>query len=149
MKKNNLALMINSTLNILKNNFQQKDINLNINFEAEDNIVKVDEDQMKQVFLNLFLNAIDAMPRGGMLTVKIVKKHDENSITILVEDTGRGISRDDLKSLFTPFFTTKKHGIGLGLVITQEIIRNHLGEIEVSSEINKGTSFTITLPLNY
>jgi PAS domain S-box-containing protein len=115
--------------------------------------IKADKSQMLQVFLNLFLNAIQAMPNGGELRIEasplISSSMDgskQNLIKIVISDTGRGIPPHILHRIFDPFFTTKPRGIGLGLSITYQIIKKHGGSIKVESEWEKGTSFVISLP---
>jgi signal transduction histidine kinase len=89
------------------------------------------------------------MPKGGKIEISTnLCTTDLKSMIICVRDTGCGISEENLSKLFTPFFTTKKEGIGLGLVISQEIIKNHKGRISVKSQENKGTEFIIELPLS-
>jgi PAS domain S-box-containing protein len=115
--------------------------------------IKVDKTQMHQVFLNLFLNAIQAMPNGGELKIEaspIISKSSEglkqNFIKVVILDKGRGIPPHIVHKIFDPFFTTKPKGIGLGLSITYQIIKKHGGTIKVESQWEKGTSFIITLP---
>ncbi|MDQ6788160.1 MAG: ATP-binding protein, partial [Acidobacteriota bacterium] len=107
-----------------------------------------DADQLQQVFLNLFLNARDAMPEGGKL--KIETKQCANEIEIEIADSGIGIKADDLKKVFDPFFSTKSagKGTGLGLAVCYGIITAHNGRIEVTSNNSAGTAFTIFLPAN-
>ena len=105
-----------------------------------------DREQLLQVLNNLILNAIQAMPEGGEL--KLVTKEAAPGIAIEVSDTGHGIPREHLKKLFDPFFTTKYGGAGLGLSIAHSIIDGHKGSIEVKSEVGKGTTFIITLPVS-
>jgi len=111
-----------------------------------------DARQLKQVFLNLILNAVQAMPRGGELNISTVVRKGEgrmpDATDIVFEDTGAGISPDNLKKLFTPFFSTKKDGVGLGLSIAQNIVDKHHGSITVESVQNKGTKFKISLPVH-
>ncbi len=104
-----------------------------------------DADQLQQVFTNLILNAVDAMSKGGTLIISTQLEQDE--IAIKFQDTGAGIAQANLKKLFTPFFTTKEKGkgIGLGLAVCYGIIQRHNGKIDVSSELGKGTTFTIRL----
>ncbi|HMK76791.1 MAG TPA: ATP-binding protein [Thermodesulfobacteriota bacterium] len=115
--------------------------------------IKVDKTQMHQVFLNLFLNAIQAMPTGGELKIEAspmisnsLKGVNQNFIKVVISDTGRGIPTHIVHKIFDPFFTTKPKGIGLGLSITYQIIKKHGGTIKVESQWEKGTSFIINLP---
>ncbi len=115
--------------------------------------IKVDKTQMHQVFLNLFLNAIQAMPTGGDLKIQaspmISNSLDgakQNFVKVIISDTGRGIPSHIVHKIFDPFFTTKPKGIGLGLSITYQIIKKHGGTIKVESQWEKGSSFIITLP---
>jgi len=115
--------------------------------------IKVDKTQMHQVFLNLFLNAIQAMPNGGELKIEAspmtsdpLKGFKQNFIRVVISDTGRGIPSQIVHKIFDPFFTTKPKGIGLGLSITYQIIKKHGGTIKVESEWERGTSFVINLP---
>ena len=107
--------------------------------------ILADPDQLKQVFGNIILNAIQAMPEGGQLFVK-TEVQSQEEITISFTDTGVGISEEDLSKPFEPLYTTKAKGIGLGLAICKTIIEKHKGIIEVKSEIKKGSTFSIKLP---
>jgi signal transduction histidine kinase len=106
--------------------------------------VRVDEDKLKQALLNLFKNAIEAMPKGGDLMLDVT--HSEREATLQISDTGSGIAPG--ADVFAPFYTTKKEGTGLGLIIVRQIIAAHEGTIIFKSEPGKGTTFTITLPFN-
>ncbi|MGO9577901.1 MAG: PAS domain-containing protein [Desulfobaccales bacterium] len=109
--------------------------------------VLADKEQMKQTFLNLFLNAQDAMPQGGTLTLE-TKNSRRHGVVVKVSDTGKGIPKEHLSQIFEPFFTTKKTcaGAGLGLSVVYGIVRDHRGTIKVDSALERGTSFTIRLP---
>ena len=114
--------------------------------------IKADKSQMHQVFLNLFLNAIQAMPSGGVLTIEANPQPSYTSeglaqtfIKIVVSDTGKGIPPQLTHKIFDPFFTTKPRGVGLGLSITYQIIKKHGGTIKVESKWGEGTSFIISL----
>jgi len=107
--------------------------------------VSVDSVQMKEVFLNLMINAIQAMPEGGKLT--LITRQRGQFLEAEVVDNGSGISEENLEKLFTPFFTTKSRGLGLGLCIIKEIAEKHGGTIEVKAGLNKATSFIVKLPL--
>jgi len=113
--------------------------------------IEVDRGQMGQVFSNLILNALQAMPGGGELTVSTLpgKKVEDilQCVKVVVGDTGHGMSEETLKKLFDPFFTTKYGGTGLGLTITHSIVDGHRGGIDVESRVGKGTTFTVTLPV--
>ena len=107
-------------------------------------LVLMDTDQITQVFLNLLINAVEATPRGGKISIRHTQDSD-GRLSIIVEDNGEGIPRENLDKLFDPFFSTKRKGTGLGLAIVKSIIEGHGGEIEVESELEKGTRFTITM----
>ena len=108
--------------------------------------IELDPDQIRQVLLNIFRNALEAMPNGGKLTVS--SSLNNGYFTISVADTGVGIEKKHLSKLFTAFFTTKSTGSGLGLTISSQIIKNHGGKIGLSSKKGEGTVFHITLPVN-
>ena len=115
--------------------------------------IRVDKIQMHQAFLNLFLNAIQAMPNGGELKIEAnpvvppsLDGSRQNYIKVVVSDSGKGIPPQILPKIFDPFFTTKPKGIGLGLSITYQIIKKHGGTIKVDSQWERGTSFVINLP---
>jgi PAS domain S-box-containing protein len=115
--------------------------------------IKVDKTQMHQVFLNLFLNAIQAMPNGGELKIEAhpmistsLEGFKQNFVKVVISDTGKGIPPHIVHRIFDPFFTTKSKGVGLGLSITYQIIKKHGGTIKVESQWERGTSFVINLP---
>jgi signal transduction histidine kinase len=104
--------------------------------------------QIRQVFLNIILNAIQAMPDGGELDISTGRWRSEaaEGVEIAIRDTGTGIPKDDIRDIFQPFFTTKEEGTGLGLAISYGIVKEHDGIIEVESEVGQGTTFRIFLP---
>ncbi|MFO7982249.1 MAG: ATP-binding protein [Desulfuromonadales bacterium] len=104
-----------------------------------------DREQIKQAFLNLILNAVQAMPQGGLLTISSARSDGRAEIRFV--DTGQGISAENLDRIFNPFFTTRHEGTGLGLAITHRIVQSHGGGLEVNSRVGKGTEFILTLPL--
>ncbi|MHB8056470.1 MAG: ATP-binding protein [Desulfuromonadaceae bacterium] len=105
-----------------------------------------DEDQLRQVFTNLIVNGLQAMPGGGELVVDAVPG-TEGWICVTVCDHGIGIRAEDIGRLFTPFFSTKQQGTGLGLAVSYGIVSDHGGEISVSSSVGNGTTFTVLLPI--
>jgi signal transduction histidine kinase len=127
--------------------FEDHNIRISFSSDAQPLAVSGDAHQLKQVFLNLILNACDAMPEGGELSL-ILKKNLLNKKTVIatVEDSGGGIPQEMLPQIFNPFFTTKHHGTGLGLAIVNRIILNHFGSIEAGNT-GQGAIFTITLPM--
>lgn len=108
----------------------------------------LDGDRMKQVFLNLLINAADAMPEGGEL--RIATRYDEQTggLQIVFADSGVGIPEHILPHLFDPFYTTKDEGMGMGLFVSQSIVENHGGRLDVESEVGKGSTFTVWLPVS-
>ncbi len=125
--------------------------NIKIKKDYSSNLPKIiaDKDQLYQVFINIILNSVEAMEGNGTLTLSSVSDKDKKYIHILFTDTGPGITEEDKNRLFEPFFTTKEvgKGTGLGLAISYSIIRKHKGTIAVSSQVGKGTTFTVSLPI--
>ncbi|MFH1338668.1 MAG: PAS domain S-box protein [Candidatus Omnitrophota bacterium] len=111
--------------------------------------VLVNRGEIEQALMNIFLNSLDAMPRGGKLTISTRLSRDKKSAEITIADTGTGIAKKDLPRVFEPFFTTKApgKGAGLGLYLSHGIIKKHNGSIEIDSKLNKGTKISIKLPL--
>ncbi|GAB4390600.1 MAG: sensor histidine kinase [Thermodesulfovibrionales bacterium] len=135
--------LIASSLGLLQYDKRAKPITVVKELGALPEIV-TDANQLTQVFVNFILNAVDAMPEGGTLTIRTMD--DTDSISVEVEDTGVGIPRENLQRVFDPFFTTKDKGTGLGLSVSYGIIRRLGGEIAVESEEGRGTTFRITVP---
>jgi two-component system sensor histidine kinase HydH len=107
-------------------------------------LVMVDSDQMTQVFLNILINAIEASQQGGKVSVRL-QTDSHGRLQVVTEDSGEGVPRENIDKLFDPFFSTKKKGTGLGLAIVKSIIEGHGGEIEVESDLGKGTRFIVIL----
>jgi two-component system sensor histidine kinase AtoS len=109
--------------------------------------IMADPGQMQQVILNLLLNAMEATPEGGTITLS-TKPGREGTVEVAVADTGKGMSEEARAKIFQPFYTTKPKGSGLGLAITRRLVEQHRGEIEVAGVLGQGTTFTITLPID-
>ncbi len=146
----NANLVIEETLVLVDKKMRQSGIKIIRNFDDALPDVHVRADQLKQVFLNLILNAQQAIERNGDITVTTSRYTTAlaPSISVEITDTGIGMSEEELARIFEPFFSTRIKGTGLGLWVTQDIIRHHGGRIEVSSEKGRGTTFQIILPVD-
>ncbi|WKZ68041.1 MAG: [Fe-Fe] hydrogenase large subunit C-terminal domain-containing protein [Melioribacteraceae bacterium] len=145
----NLPKIIDEIVRSIKINPSFKDVILNINNNCTDEIISADPDQIKQVFLNVITNGCEALEESEIKNLTINLRNDDTIIITEIIDTGCGIPEENMKKLFTPFFTTKKmgKGTGLGLAITYGIIKMHRGDIAVKSNQSHGSIFTIKLPL--
>jgi len=171
VRENDINTIIKDTFKVLRAEIDEASINTK--FDLYEGLPKFnfDSSQIKQAIMNLVINALDAMPDGGILSVKTyistldahvnseeglrrrLSKQEffllnyESSATIDISDSGKGIEIESMDKLFKPFFTTKAKGSGLGLAITEKIIKNHYGTIEVKNNTDKGSTFTIQLPI--
>ncbi len=155
--------ILEKSLSLVGHRMYQKEIKLTRSWGANVDTIRADADQLEQVFLNFFLNAMDAMKNGGELAVSTQISSEEQwvaalsqgnghgtpaeALRITIRDTGEGIREQDIAHVFDPFFTTKDYGTGLGLSVVHGIVQEHGGQIEVESELRKGTSFHVILPL--
>ncbi len=150
-KKSDITSLIKETLSLTKYQMDIKSIEVTTNFNPEIPPVNIDENLIKQVFLNIVINAIDAMRDEDSLKISANKTTEEkkNFIEIIFNDTGCGVPKDNMGKIFDPFFTTKrnKKSTGLGLPVTRGIIRRHHGTIDVKSVAGEGTEVTIKLPV--
>lgn len=124
-----------------------KEIDLKCGYDLLLPPIWADAYQLKQVFLNLIINAIQAMPGGGKLTITTHFLADQKSVAVKVADTGCGIPAEALERIFDPFYTLKPNGTGLGLAVAQRIVEEHGGEIKVESKVGGGSIFTVWLPI--
>jgi len=134
-----------STLNLLRPELENRQITVKEKLSKQLPLVPLDAAQMKQVLVNLVKNAMQAMTAGGILTIATGETSD--TVWVEVGDTGCGIPTDQINRIFEPYYTTKKKGSGLGLMIVQRIVRDHGGRIELESHAGRGTTFRIHLPL--
>jgi two-component system sensor histidine kinase HydH len=146
-KLTTIQTVIQHSLKMIERDAQAKNIIIKTNLFPDIQEVSIDPDRMNQVFLNLYLNGIEAMEEGGTLSVDLHPDAGGRQIKIAVADTGTGINKEDLVHIFDPYFTTKQTGTGLGLAIVHKIIESHKGEVKVESEPGKGTKVTIILPV--
>jgi signal transduction histidine kinase len=141
--------VLDHSLRLMQHQISGKLISLQRQFKAEPDAVRGDDAQLQQAFMNLLLNALEAMGTNGVLTVGTEMAKDESGgrqLRITIQDTGVGIAPENLKRLFEPFFTTKRNGTGLGLAISHRIILEHHGLIRVHSDSGKGSTFSLSLP---
>ncbi len=153
--------VLEKSLQLVGHRLYQKEIKLTRSWQADVDTIRADADQLEQVFLNFFLNAMDAMRRGGELVVETeiratsewvaalsgTNADSHECLRVTIRDDGEGIRTEDIAHVFDPFFTTKDYGTGLGLSVVHGIIQEHGGQIEVESQLKKGTAFHILLPL--
>jgi signal transduction histidine kinase len=147
----NINTILDGMLLLASTETKKKQINIIKYFASDLPPVQIDREQIKQVFLNILLNAVDATRENGKITVKtksFIKPGGEPFAQIEFTDTGCGIPEEYLEDIFNPFFTTKSTGSGLGLSISNQIIQDHRGYIDVESQVDKGSSFFINLPVN-
>jgi len=144
LEEKNVVPVLKNVVSLLE--FEARKRNVKLHFDSKEEIIQIecDENRLKQVFLNFIKNGIEAMPSGGDLYVK-THIQDQN-VQISIQDTGVGIPKEKLDKLGEPFYTTKKTGNGLGLMVSFKIIESHNGNVFVESEPNKGTTFNIVLP---
>jgi two-component system sensor histidine kinase HydH len=140
-----IHMVIQDTLKMIEGQAKEKEIIIHADLSPDVGDVFIDPDKIIQVFLNLYLNAIEATQRGGTLSVSL-SPQNERTIRIDISDTGRGIDPNELAHVFDPYFTTRPTGTGLGLAIVHKIIEAHDGEIRVDSVKGKGTTLSIFLP---
>jgi two-component system, sporulation sensor kinase E len=145
-KNHDMRKVMSETLELLNGQALMHNIQFCCQFEDELPTVFCEPNQMKQVFINIIKNAIEVMPSGGVVTIKIDNKPKEY-IHIIIEDEGEGIPEKKIKRLGEPFYTTKNRGTGLGLMVSYKIIKEHKGKVEVESEVGVGTKFHIYIPI--
>lgn len=155
LKPVSLHEIIENSLRLVEQQLAQHAITLNRQLDSKRYIIEADAEQLNQTFINFFLNAIQAMKKGGTLTVRTAQvlpapeapPSDAGRIHVDIQDTGCGVAPENLSKIFDPFFTTKEEGVGLGLSVSHGIIQEHNGTIDVESEPGKGTVFRVQFPL--
>jgi signal transduction histidine kinase len=145
-----LQSLLTTILEFLRISLEKAQIQTHLSVAADARVLHADQDHLQQVFLNLIVNAIQAMPNSGSIFIKTEKVVEQGFpfISVEIRDTGKGIAAQDLEKIFDPFFSTKSEteGTGLGLAIAREIVTKHGGSISVESEINRGSAFRVLLP---
>jgi signal transduction histidine kinase len=140
---------VRSTVSLLGHRFELANATVELDLREGLPRIQADGSQLQQVLVNLLSNAEEAMPMGGILSVATRDLADKGAVSLEVRDTGAGIREGDLSRIFDPFYTTKGEakGVGLGLAVVYGIVRSHAGDIEVDSQVGRGTVFRITLPV--
>jgi len=138
--------VVESAAALLSGRIARAGVRVSLGDGRSDPVIEADPDLLKQVFVNLMANAVDAMPDGGRLSISWRERGDADMLEVMVEDTGTGISPEDIGKAFNPFFTTKDDGVGMGLAMVHRIVEAHGGRISVSSRVGRGTTFLISLP---
>ena len=141
----NVHVLLDLSLRLLEHQISSRMIRLQRDYRAAPETVRGDESQLQQAFMNLLLNAVEAMSEGGELLA--ATETGAGRMKISIRDTGAGIAPENLAHVFDTFFTTKKNGTGLGLAICRRVVEEHHGAIEVQSEAGRGSTFIITLPI--
>jgi signal transduction histidine kinase len=141
----NLHTLLDHSLRLLEHQTAGKMITVARDYRAASEMVRGDESHLQQAFMNLLLNAIEAMGHGGELTA--ATETETNGVKVSIRDTGAGIAPENLAHVFDTFFTTKKNGTGLGLAICRRVVEEHHGTIEVESKLGRGSTFIVTLPV--
>ncbi|MBI5290361.1 MAG: GAF domain-containing protein [Chloroflexi bacterium] len=147
LRPESLNTLVREVEKLINTHLRQNGVTLDFTPDPDMPLVLGIRDHLKQVILNLCLNAVEAMPNGGQLSVSTGYEPDTGFAVLTVRDTGAGIDAEILPNVFDPFFTTKEHGTGLGLAITYEIISRHNGRIDISSQHNRGTEIKVWLPV--
>jgi two-component system, NtrC family, sensor kinase len=151
LEMENINIILDGMILLVSTETNKKKIDIIKGYASNLPFAQIDREQIKQVFLNILLNAIEATPQKGKITVRtrsFMKPGGEPYVQVEFTDTGCGIPSDQLEEIFNPFFTTKITGSGLGLSISNQIVRDHRGYIDVESQLGKGSSFFINLPVN-
>ena len=137
--------VINDTLELFRPQTELHKIDVHVDRRKIPPPIKADPTEIEHIFTNLFLNAIQEMPKNGKLRIQL--DHDAQDICVRIADTGTGISKEHLSSIFDPFFTTKSAGSGMGLAVVRRIVKTYSGRIEVEKSDESGTTFCIRLPM--
>lgn len=140
--------LVNKIVELFKQEIKNKQIRFYLELSPDISQIQADEDQIRQILMNIIINAIQAIPEKGEITIKTEKSllRGESAIKFIIEDSGVGIAEKDLNQIFDPFFSTKEQGSGLGLSIVYKLVEGHQGEIKVESKEGEGTKFIIFLP---
>lgn len=149
MKEEDVRSVVQRSVQLIRHHLQMNNIKLEVNVPESPLSAFCDPQQLEQAILALEINAVESMPEGGTLTIRLRTVVEKETVELSVTDTGCGIREDDLPHVFEPFFTTKEggKGTGLGLAVVYGIVQRHGGSVDVHSRVNRGSTFTIALPI--
>lgn len=142
-----LRALLKDALSLLERKLTDQQIEFKLEVPAEGTLLLVDHEQIKTCLMNILINSIESMPRGGILKISAVEEMEKHLVRLEITDTGIGIAEEVQASVFDPYFSTKDTGVGLGLAITKKIIENHGGKISLESTLHQGTKIFVELPL--
>ncbi|WP_175989401.1 ATP-binding protein [Bacillus sp. Marseille-Q1617] len=140
----NINELIKEVIHLMQPEAAANNVKCDLSVSEQDGFILCDKNELKQVFINLIKNAIEAMPAGGLITINVSKY--QHTLTVMVKDTGIGIPKDILAYIGQPFYTLKEKGTGLGIMTTMKIIDDHKGNFKIDSIENSGTTITVTFP---
>jgi two-component system NtrC family sensor kinase len=146
IKEEHLNTIIDNSIEVIDHSVKMKELTLDRELDPDDDVIQCDASGIQQILVALIINAIEAVPRGGKITIKTDYRTESDRIRIVVMDNGKGIPDDVLPHIFEPFFSTKVKSTGLGLSVVYGIVEHHAGVIGVESKVDEGTTFTIVLP---
>jgi signal transduction histidine kinase len=145
---NDIRRVIDNTLNLVKGRCLKQKVRLTCRLEEKLPKIMLDTKRLEDAFLNIIINALDAMPKGGKLTISCHVNFQDSEVEVSFLDTGKGIPKENVNRIFDPFFTTKRNGTGLGLGLALQAIKDHKGKIDVKSKVSQGTEVIVKLPIS-
>jgi len=141
-----IGKVLDDSILAVTKNIKQSEYRIIRNYKRDIIILQADKVQLGKAFSHIIQNSLNAMASGGTLTIDVDRNQEDETCSISIKDTGKGIPQDDIDKIFDPFYTTPEKGVGLGLPLSKKIIEGHGGTITVSSVLNEGTTVTVTLP---
>ena len=146
IEKMDVVFLLKQVLKLFSPQMMKRNVEIIQEYDADMPDIFCDENHMKQVFIHILQNAVEAMPNGGIIHVH-VRRHGSDYIKVSFIDQGYGMSKERIRKIGEPFYSTKEKGTGLGLMISHKIVQEHGGTINIKSEVNKGTTVDVILPI--
>ena len=141
-----IAKILDDSILAVTKSIKQAEFRIVRNYKNDTIILRADKVQLGKALSHIIQNSFNAMTSGGTLTIDVERIRENETCSIIIKDTGKGIPREDIDRIFDPFYTTPEKGVGLGLPLSKKIIEGHGGTITVRSVLNEGTTVTVTLP---